>query len=320
MLSDLPPRSVLEHFEPHTGGLTWHRVPGGFSGARVYRGDSGSEPRVALKAWPPNTSAERLRELHAWMTRAEHLSFVPAVLRSAIGSTVVVEDSRAWDCCRWIPGAPRVRPTSAEVTAACEVVARLHDVWASESQRGPIPGVLNRLRILRESEPLLRGGAGALPPAHPQLDPLLRRAVEAVARVAPRVTASLEEWSRPTFVLHICVRDLRCEHVLFEGARVSGVIDFGAATVDHAAVDLARLLGDYALPEALFASGMRAYRAARPAFDAPDELVHVLARAGVVCSVLGWFVRLLVNREPVSDVAGIFARITQLLARCNQIR
>lgn len=319
-LLDLPPVAVRAHFASHTDGLTWTRVPGGFSGARVYRGDDSGAPRAALKAWPPGTSAERLQQIHAWMACAEHLPFVPGVLRGADGTTIAVEGGTAWDCCRWMPGAPRAQPTTAEVAAACEAVARLHDAWASESQRGPCPGVANRLRALTENEPLLRAGPRALPPVSPLLDMLLRRAVEVAARTAPLAARALEPWARHTFTLHPCVRDLRGEHVLFEGGRVSGVIDFGAAAVDHAAVDLARLLGDFAGEDAArFGAGLSAYRGARPAFDAPDVFVRVLSRTGVVCSVLGWLVRLVVRREPASDPATIFARLHQLLARLERI-
>ena len=34
------------------------------------------------------------------------------------------------------------------------------------------------------------------------------------------------------------------DHVLFDGDRVTGIIDFAAAKVDHVAADLARLFGE----------------------------------------------------------------------------
>jgi homoserine kinase type II len=254
------------------------------------------------------------------MIRAKHLPFVPRVLGGVGGSTVFSADARVWDCCRWVPGEPRAFPTVAEVETACEAVARLHAVWATEAERGPCPGVRNRLRILAETEPLLRAGPSALPAVDPHLDPLLRRAVEVVALCAPRAARSLEPWAPRSFRLHPCVRDLRCAHVLFRTDQVSGVIDFGAVAVDHAAVDLARLLGDYApADEARFAAAMRAYRSARPSFDAPDEFVRVFAGTGASCSLLGWLVRLVLNREPVVDVAALSSRLAYWLARIEEL-
>jgi homoserine kinase type II len=148
----------------------------------------------------------------------------------------------------------------------------------------------------------------------PELDPLLRHAVGVAARAAPRAVEALRVWEHREFLLHPCVRDLRGEHVLLSAGVVTGIIDYGAAAVDHAATDLARLLPDFAGDTSLFAAGLNAYRAARPAFDAPDDFVRLLADTGAVCSVLGWLVRLVMRREPVADEGAIASRVTQLLA------
>src|SRR5262245_40394613 len=125
-----PPFPVLAHFAPHTRGLTWTRASGGFSGAHVWRGDENHTPRVALKAWPPAISAERLGQVHAWMSAARRLPFVPEVLPGAGGHTLFADGTRVWDCCAWVPGAPSAAPTADEVVRACAAVAQLHGVWA----------------------------------------------------------------------------------------------------------------------------------------------------------------------------------------------
>lgn len=266
---------------------------------------------MALKAWPTGTPAERVQQIHTWMAQAEHLPFVPRLENP----TVCVEAGRVWDCCQWQPGTPRLTPSLAEVEQACEAVGHLHGTWTSTT-RGPCPGVLNRLRILAENEPLLLAGPTALPPVSPQLDPLLRRAVTAAAQAAPHTVRSLRRWEHQVVALQPCVRDLRGEHVLFEGGRVSGIIDYGAMGVDHPAVDLARLLGDFAKgDDAMFTGGLTAYRRVRSEFAMPDEFVQLLSQSGAVCSVLGWLVRLVVRREPVLDVVPLCARLAQLVAR-----
>jgi homoserine kinase type II len=308
--TDPPPR-VPAAFAPHSAGLTWDRAPGGFSGARVWRGrDAAGTARLALKAWPRATAA-RLPRVHEWMRRAAHLPFVPEVLRGE-GGGLVIEGDDVWDCCRWVPGAPLAHPTEAEVARACEAVARLHGAWAGESHRGPAPGVRNRLAILRENADLLRAGPGALPPVSPLLDPLLRRAVEVVARAAPHAARALEVWADVPLALQPCVRDLRADHVLFDGGAVRGVIDFGAAAVDHPAVDLARLLGDYG---AHIDAGLAEYRAARPGFETPNELVALLTHTGLLGSALGWVVRLAVRRERAGSPDAVAARVESLLEK-----
>ena len=318
-LPEIPPLTVLDHFAPHTRGLAWARAPGGFSGARVWRGTSQNTPLVALKAWSIDTSAEHVRQVHSWIARAAHLPFVPRVFAGAGGHTVFVEAGRVWDCVRWMPGAPRSTPTTEEVARACEAVAQLHSAWAFAPKPGPCPGVLNRLRVLEENAPLLAAGPKALPPVAQHLDALLQRALTVSARLAPLVTRSLRVWGEHTFALQPCVRDLRGEHVLFEDARVSGIIDFGAANVDHPAGDIARLLTDFAgTDETLFSVGVNAYRGARPAFDAPDEFVRVLARSGAVCSLIGWLVRFAVRREVFADPLAVAARLDSLLVRVEE--
>jgi homoserine kinase type II len=313
-LLDHPPAVVLEHFAPHTRDLTWRRAPDGFSGARVWCGAEGA-PSVALKAWPPDTAPDRVRQIHVWLARAAHLAFVPTVFSGIGGITVVVEANRVWDCCRWMPGQPCLEPRATDVAAACEAVARLHAAWGGSPRSGPCPGVANRLRILAENEALLSAGPNALPPVSPLLDPLLRRAGAVAARAGPRAVRELRAYSHHAFTLHPCVRDLRGAHVLFEAEWVSGIIDYGAAAIDHPAVDLARLLSDFAGENAaLFEAGLNAYRGARGQFDAPDAFVHLLAHTGDVCSLLGWLVRLVVWRESPDPVA-VAGRLGRLLAR-----
>src|SRR5262245_24321578 len=99
-----PPRSVLARYGPALAGLQWTPVPGGFSGAAVWRGDDTTGPVFALKAWQPEATSERLVRVHGWMARAAYLPFVPNVLPTADGTTVVGEAGRVWDVTRWMPG------------------------------------------------------------------------------------------------------------------------------------------------------------------------------------------------------------------------
>lgn len=318
-LLNSPPFPVLRHFAPRTRGLTWRRAPAGFSGAVVWRGDEAGGPRVALKGWPPGAPPERVRQAHAWQAKAAHLPFVPAVFAGAFGETTFPEAGRVWDCCRWQPGEPRAAPTLAEVEAAFKAVAGIHLAWEAESRRGPSPGVQNRLRILAENEPLLAAGPGGLPPVAPDLDPLLHRALAAVARVAPTIRSDLEAWAQSEFDLQPCVRDLRAEHVLFESGRVAGVIDFGAMGVDSPAFDLARLLLDWGASGPLAGVALAAYRRISPYFDAPDEFVRALAAASATCSALGWLARLAVRRESVGHPAAAASRLAALIERVEQL-
>jgi homoserine kinase type II len=300
----LPPPAVLAAYAPALDGLRWAPVGGGFSGAAVWRGGD-----FALKAWPPGFDPDRLARVHAWTARAAHLPFVPAGVPTADRRTFTGHAGRLWDVTRWLPGTPLADPTTAEVEAACAAVAQLHAAWPVEAH-GPSPGALNRLRVLGEFRPV--------PPPPGLSDELARlvpRAVAAVASAAPHAAAALRPWEGVALPLRPCVRDLRAEHVLFTGPAVTGVVDYGAMALDHPAVDLARLLGDYGA-EDRFAAGQRAYRAAGGRLDAPDEFVRALDRAGAVCSVVGWLVRL-AGGHISTDPAAVAARLRRLTARAE---
>jgi aminoglycoside phosphotransferase (APT) family kinase protein len=139
--------------------------------------------------------------------------------------------------------------------------------------------------------------------------------VTLTARAAPQVVRELSAWEHRTFALHPCIRDLRSAHVLFSGQLVTGIIDYGATGVDHPAADLARLLSDFSVDPRLFTVGLNAYRAGRSTSEVPDAFVEVLARAGAVCSVLGWLIRFFIRHEPAADESAVATRLTVLVDR-----
>jgi hypothetical protein len=299
--------------------LRWSVVSGGFSGALVWRGeDESGTPRVALKRWPAEVGEARLGRVHAAMAAAAHLPFVPNIFRTRDGSTVVSDGGTVWDATRWMPGEPCCTPSVAETETACAAVARLHAVWPATSH-GPCPGVLNRLRMLGEwrGRPASPDEFGRLPE---ELHPLLQRAAAVASSLAPDAERALGPWSGRLLPLRTCLRDLRGDHVLFTGADVTGVVDYGALAEDYPAVDLARLLGDLAgEDDGRFAAGLRAYRETGGDFEVPDEFVRLLDRTGVVCSLLGWLRRFTVEKRAYPDGSAVARRLAALLARAPQL-
>jgi homoserine kinase type II len=72
------------------------------------------------------------------------------------------------------------------------------------------------------------------------------------------------------------LRDARSEHFLFEGDRLSGLVDFGAMGIDSIAADLARLIGDGldGDPDAR-REALAAYERIRPLDPAEARLIGV---------------------------------------------
>jgi homoserine kinase type II len=285
----------------------------------VWRGeDAGGNVVVALKAWPGETTAEQLGQIHDWMAQASHLTFVPALFQTAAGGTVAIADGRCWDLTRWMLGAHCETPDLSQVENACVAVALLHGVWRRDVT-SPSPGIQRRLEMLDawQKNPAMRRPSPKLPT---RLGELLHRATPVIDRLAPAAERALRPWSSVPLALQPCVRDLRGEHVLFRGAKVTGIVDFGAMQPDNPTLDLARLLGDLAgTNESFLTAGVRAYHEAGGDRNVTARLTWLLARVGAICSVIRWFTRL--ERPPDSGAKeAVVRRFTQLLKRIETLQ
>jgi homoserine kinase type II len=316
---ELARRAVLARYGAAVAGFRWAALGsgGGLSGAALWRGDDAGHPLLALKAWPPGTTADRLAAVHALMRRAGHLPFVPAVLSTADSSSVVVAAGRVWDLCRWMPGAADTDPSPdpARVANAAAALAAVHRAWASAVPRlAPCPAVLRRLDALAEFR-RYRHVLGRSTAAGPEA---VRRAADAVARLGPAAEAALRPWAGRPVPVQPCLVDVRRDHVLFAGVAVTGLVDYGAVQDDHPAADLARLLGELAGEnDHLFAAGLAAHAAAGgPAEPAPG-FARLLDRAGVVAALAAWLVRPLADDRPPSDPAAAAARVAALTSRAE---
>jgi Ser/Thr protein kinase RdoA (MazF antagonist) len=314
-IGNIPP-FVLSQYGPPFAELKWLPVSGGLSGADVWCGEDGRGiPRFALKHWPAETTSARLTQIHTWMGGAAHLPFVPRVLPTLDGSTSVEDGKSLWDATNWLPGVPCIPADKAKVESACESVAKLHKAWFPYQQTAACPGILRRIEVLSQ---WLSSPHAAFASLEPGLTHLIQRAGEVVKRTAPITLETLTPWRNVPLHIQPCIRDLRGEHVLFEAAHVSGIVDYGAMEMDSPALDLARLLGDLAgEDEGLFAHGLNKYREFQPNFDVNDRLLRQLARAGVVCSLIGWFSRLS-NGRAQSSPENIARRMHHLIVRAEQ--
>lgn len=304
-------RLTLPAWPPAVAALDWAAVGGGFSGAAVWRGaDPAGRPVAALKAWPPGAPAAHLRAVHARVARLAHIPFVPQPIPTARGDTVVFHAGRAWEAVAWIPGAPDADPSPARREAAAAALAAVHAGWPSPPHFAPCPAVARRLRALADwdADP---------PPLPAPLADAVRRARAAVRPLVPAARAELAAWADRPVRLRPCAGDVWPAHVLFTGAAVTGLIDFGAAKDDHTAADLARLFGGYPGGRAGVAAGVAAYRAAG-GDPVPDELTQLLAWTGALGAAAAW-VRRLAAGDAVSNVAVVAVRLNELLDRLAEL-
>jgi Ser/Thr protein kinase RdoA (MazF antagonist) len=281
---------------------------GGFSGARLWR-LAGAAGTLCLRAWPPGQTADRLAFIHRLTARANAagLAFVPRSFPTRDRAGWVEHAGRLWELQEWTPGTADYhrRPTPARLEAACDALGRLHLCWqaAGENAVGVCPAVLRRLRAFAEWRGLLRDGWR--PPAGP-----------ALSHWMDAVPGLLRRWADREWQVHPCVGDPWHDNLLFDGDRLTGLVDYGAAKIDHPAADLARLLGSLVEDDAVgWAVGLRAYRRVRP-FSAEEEaMARALDMTGTATAAALWLRWLYRGEGAVADRAAGERRLADLLRR-----
>lgn len=316
----MSPDTVLSQYSAAISGLKWsHVANAGFSGATVWCGESEGIPHFALKAYPPGSMNEgRLLAIHGWLRAAGRLPFVPRVLCTVEGTSFVEAADRFWEFTSWMPGTAdfHQRPTRERLEAACAALAELHRIWQPASPiSGPVPGIERRLHVLAEFREW-----SAANHFFSARDDLLRRTREQVQRLLPTAEQALLAASTRKLPLYPCLCDVWHDHVLFTGDAITGVIDYGAMKIDHAAVDLARLLGSLVPGDRTeFIAGLTAYRTAGGVLEPSDSFVWMLARTGTICAAAVWLLRFFAHGAVLTHPTPATSRIEMLVTELERI-
>ncbi len=306
-------REVLRQFGVEAASLDALGNRGGFSGASLWHCETLLGP-LCLRAWPDFTTTKQLAFIHHLQQIAAGLPFVPRLFPTLTGPTWLEHRQRLWELTRWMPGRAdfREHPSPARLTAACEALAQLHLVWSSRPPlTGPCPAIERRFEVIRQWQQF----APSLAP----LDAAGRQAKRLVERWIAGVPALLAPWRGLTTALQPCLCDVWHDHVLFEGNRVSALLDYGETKLDHVAVDLARLLGSTIEDdEPSWSAGLTAYRRVRPLSDGEEALARVLDRSGAILGVANWLRWLYHERRPFDNREAALRRMGVLVARLER--
>ena len=158
----------------------------------------------------------------------------------------------------------------------------------------------------------------------PRTDDPARPAAERAWRLLPGridvIPDLLKRWADRTWPLQPCLCDVWHDHVLFDGDRVTGLIDYGAMKIDHLAVDLARLLGslvEYDLSG--WEIGLTAYREVRPLSADEEVLARALDATGTIAAAAVWLRWLYYDGKEFEDRAAAGRRLEGLAARMERL-
>ena len=248
---------------------------GGLSGALFWRITTSTGP-LCLRRWPrEHPSREQLDWIHRVLEHvgAEGVNVVPVPWKAANGRGSVEHDDHLWELTRWMPGRALDREAcdGPQLESALKALAQFHLAASTFPRRmpaaAPSPGLAERLaefdRLFQGEYEQLRGvlstGIG-----WPEFEFRAHRIVERFGELAAPLRAMLSDRAATCVPLQPCIRDVRQEHVLFEGVHVTGLVDFGAMGIESVAADLARLLGSMvADDQAAWRQGLAAYESVR---------------------------------------------------------
>ena len=146
-----------------------------------------------------------------------------------------------------------------------------------------------------------------------------RRAWRVLDAQLPSLPERLATWADMPLPSHPCLCDVWHAHVLFEGEAVTGLVDYGSVKVDHAAADLARLLGSLVPDDGeRTAAGLAAYARLRPLSLKEQLLVRVLDETGTLLGAANWLRWLYHEGRRFEDRAAVARRLAELVTRIER--
>jgi len=304
----------------------------GFSGAEIYRVQTGTG-NFCLRRWPPGTmSGERLREIHGFLSFQSRggLNVVPVPVQSITGCTFVESHGTLWQLEPWMPGEATYHrhPSTEKLDSAMAALARLHHMaeisrkhpGSVERSAGTPQTILERLRILNATRNDLNRIHKGLPGERDsRFHAVARRIVSHFERSSDGIEAALRSVAQLRVPVFPCLRDLRHDHLLFSGETLTGLVDFGALRTDTAAADLSRIAGS------LFQSrwiddpirwnrAIGAYESVRPLTDSERQLIPVLDESGVLLSGTHWLRARYIHSSAL-DLPRICNRLESIVSR-----
>lgn len=235
------------------------RLPDGFSGAVAWRLESGGG-RWVLRRWPETgPDLPRLEEIRSFLATArENGCRLVVVPERASGGAAAWRgpDGAWWQLTAWLPGesqpSPQISPQ--QFRSAVAGVAGLLNAWRTggpESRWAQSqPGLSDALRRFAGRLQDIRRLAGALRPPDPLRMPrdfvrLALATAEQLEGRSERLYRLGESLAARSYQLQPVLTDLWRENVLFDGERISGIIDYGSLAIDTPLVTWARLIGSF---------------------------------------------------------------------------
>ncbi|MFO0941441.1 MAG: aminoglycoside phosphotransferase family protein [Pirellulales bacterium] len=302
-------------------------VSGGLSSSRVWKIRAGASA-FALKAHPATTMRqERLEQLHAFQKLlCRTCEFVPQLQKTHSGETFIHSDGGFWELSTWLEGAP-VEIDAATIEHGESAMTALVELHRTSQEHSccqvQIPAIVERIELIhryQKNHLLLTqfNSSNGLLDTQVSLTQLTLRTIRCFTQDADDLSRQLTSHQSMSSVFFV-LRDIHREHMLFSGAKVTGVIDFGAARLDHPLVDLVRLLGTMFPNSASIRHQLFQAYSEQTQSSMRLSLFQTLDHASTLLSAMQWVQWLIVEKKqfPVA-VSNLLARWDMLVNRLER--
>jgi Ser/Thr protein kinase RdoA (MazF antagonist) len=144
-----------------------------------------------------------------------------------------------------------------------------------------------------------------------------------LATWGPRVPGLLVDWGgerrQQLQRLQPCLCDVWHDHVLFEGDKLTGVVDYASMRMDVPATDIARLVGSLVKDdEEGWRTALAAYREGRSLSEEDGQLAWLLDRTGTIMALATWLRRWTHLESSVEDEPLVSRRLEGLIQRVER--
>jgi homoserine kinase type II len=325
--------TVMAAYPPH---LRPHRIEslgsaGGFSGAQFWRLQA-AHGTLCLRKWPQeHPSPSRLEYIHTVLRHATDrgVGVLPTPLPTSCGASFTTQSGYLWELTPWLPGQAdfRTAPSSERLVDAMHTLARFHAAVATFDAHilpaTPSPGISERLERVnwfqQRGQHRISRVLNTVPDA--ELLSRARRILDLFPLLADRVRLELTAVAQRPVPLQPCIRDVRHDHVLYTGSRVTGIVDFGAMRRETVAADVARLLGSLAGDDSNWRQlGLEAYQSVHALSDIQLRLFRVFDFSTVLLSGMNWLQWIYADGRSFEHRESVLERLDETIVRLERRR
>jgi len=149
--------------------------------------------------------------------------------------------------------------------------------------------------------------------------PLTQMALDLLRLATVHLEDQLDPWLSRPVPLQMCLCDIWHDHLLFEGERLTGLIDFGSVKVDHVAVDLGRMVGSLVQDDSeLRQKAFAFYSQIQPLEEMDIALADVLDRSGTILGLVNWLTWIYWHKRRFENHDAVARRMTEAIERVER--